>query len=531
LRKVAASSTSLIAVLLTASALGAPAPARADAEAAQPFVAAQPARAFGDSVGVNVFLAWNDTAYGDYTTVESRLRELGVRYIRDGLCPTCTYHVASLNRLAADGIKANIIVGTLSGGDAQMQATLAGIRDKVRNAVISVEAPNEPNLVGDPQWVQHAREYQQKLYGAVKGDPALAHLTVLGPAVGWPATGEELGDISSWLDRGNFHPYPGGGMPYYNLDILRAQTAHGSGSKPLVATESGYHTDLATTGGNLPASERAAAIYTPRLSLEGFAGGVERTYFYQLADPWSDASMPGGMSLAENRFGLLRSDLSRKPSFYALRNLLRVTDGGSAPVASPGGLRLGLSGAGPDLRRLLLRSADGSYALVLWRAVSVWDWSNRVDQDPAASRVDVVLGDRIAVARRFDPVASEAEQQRWDNPTRIPIDVGGAPVVLRLDPAGAAAGGGAAPGGGPRKAARTPACASKRSAHKRKSCCRATRHRIKRRHRAQHRHLAKHSGRAHDRQRAQRRHRAQHLHLAKQLRRAGCVSPKRPKRP
>jgi hypothetical protein len=163
--------------------------------------------------------------------------------------------------------------------------------------------------------------------------------------------------------------------------------------------------------------------------------------------------------------------------------------------------------------------------------VSVWDWSNRVDQDPAASRVDVVLGDRIAVARRFDPVASEAEQQRWDNPSRIPIDVGGAPVVLRLDPAGAAAGGGAAPGGGPRKAVRRPACASKRSAHKRKSCCRAVRHRIKQRHRAQHRHLAKHSRRAHRRPRAQRRHRAQHRHLAKQLRRAGCVSPKRPKRP
>jgi hypothetical protein len=476
-----------------ASVLG-PAPrAHAESEAVQPFVAAQSARAFGDSVGVNVFLAWNDTAYGNYTTVESRLQELGVRYIRDGLCPTCTYHVAALNRLAADGIKANIIVGTLSGGDAQMQATLAGIRNNVRNAVISIEAPNEPNLVGDPQWIQHARDYQQKLYARVKADPVLMNIPVLGPAVGWPAADGQIGDISAWADRGNFHPYPSSNVPYYNLDVLRAQSGQATGAKPLVATESGYHTDLGATGGNLPVSDRAKAIYTPRLSLEGFRGGVERTYFYQLADPWPDASRPAGVSLAENRFGLLRSDLSRKPAFYTLRNLLNQTDGDSAPVASPGGLRFSLSGAGPDVRQLLLRSADGSYALVLWRSVSVWDQANRVDLSPAADHMDVVLGDRIALARRFDPVASDAEQQRWENPSRIPVDVAGAPVVLRLNPSNVAGGGGGGGGGsssGDRKAARTPVgCASALSATMRTRCCgaalhKAHGHRVKKRRRA-----------------------------------------------
>ena len=49
-----------------------------------------PARAFGDSIGVNTHIGWYDTAgYGDFDPIESRLRELGVRYVRDGLCPTC----------------------------------------------------------------------------------------------------------------------------------------------------------------------------------------------------------------------------------------------------------------------------------------------------------------------------------------------------------------------------------------------------------------------------------------------------------
>jgi hypothetical protein len=201
--------------------------------------------------------------------------------------------------------------------------------------------------------------------------------------------------------------------------------------------------------------------------LEGFRGGVERTYFFQLADPWPDASKPASVPLAENRFGLLRSDLSRKPSFLTLRNLLRATDGDSAPVASPGGLHLALEGAGPDVRQLLLRSADGSYSLVLWRTASVWDVAGRVDLSPPPDRTDVMLGDRIALARRFDPVASDAEQQRWTEPTRIPVDIGGAPVVLKLTPPGAQAGGGA-----DRKASKSRrGCASALSIRKRARCC------------------------------------------------------------
>lgn len=430
-------------------------------------VQAQSARAFGDSIGVNGYFAWIDTSYGDFNTIASRLRELGVRHVRDGLCPTCEYQIDHLNRLAAMGIKSNIMVGTLAQGSGYMQQSLAVIRDRLRNSVISVESPNEPNLVGDPAWIQHARDYQRDLYTRVKGDPRLAHLEVLGPAVGWPASPVQLGDLSSYLDRGNIHPYPGGNPPYYNIVAERLAESAVARGKPLVATESGYHSELGTTGGHLPASERASGYYMPRLALEGFRGGIERTYIYQLADPWPDASSP--VSPAENSFGLLRSNLSRKPSFLALRNLLDAVNGDSAPVAAPGGLRLALEGAGADMRQLLLRGADGTYALVLWRGVSVWDQVNRRELSPAPDRVDVVFGDRIALARRFDPVASSAEQQRWTDPRRVSVDVAGGPVVLRLDPRAAPAARGKS-----RKAARRRAsCTTSLGSARRARCCKA----------------------------------------------------------
>jgi len=433
----------LAGLLALAVGLATPSPGAA-AQATQPYpdtplVGAHSARAFGDSVGVNVHLSWLDTSYGDFNTLQARLRELGVRYVRDGLCATCEYQIDRLRGLAAAGIRAHIIVGDLARGTSMMQENLRAIRNRLRAAVISVGAPNEPNLSGDPQWVAKARAYQQELYVRVKSDPALAALPVLGPAVGWPASPGDLGNLSQVLDRGNFHPYPGGNPPYHNLGPERFRAAAVSGTKPVVATELGYHSDLATTSGHLPASERAIAFYMPRAALEGYIGGVERTYIYQLADPWPDAARPAGLELMENRFGLLRSNLTPKPSFLALRNLLGAVNGDSPPVAAPGGLRFALEGAGPDVRQLLLHSANGSYSLVLWRTAAVWDPAVRRDLNPAADPLEVVLGQPVSLARRFEPVVSDAELQRWANPTRIPVDLAGGPVVLKLTPPGAPA--------------------------------------------------------------------------------------------
>lgn len=401
-------------------------------------VPAQSARAFGDSVGVNVHLMWGGSAYDRFDAIVARLRELGVRYVRDGLCPTCETQIARLQALAAAGVGVHLISGDLKGGTVRMRENMEVVAGRLRHAAVSVEAPNEPDIEGGvSDWIGQTRAFQQDLYARVKGDPRIAHLPVLGPSVVHYANRPLLGDLSSFLDRGNMHPYPGGRTPLHNLDDERQRAVPISGSKPLVATEAGYHSELGTTSGHPPTSERAIGIYTPRLALEGFRGGVERTYVYELADPWSESERQArGISLMENSFGIVRADLSPKPAFLALRNLFRAAGAGSAPVPAPGALRYGLEGAPPDLRQLLLRSADGTFALVLWREVSVWDQLARRDLFPTAHALQVVLGEPLALAQRFDPVESDAERGRWANPTRIPVELAGAPVVLRLTPPG-----------------------------------------------------------------------------------------------
>lgn len=450
-------------------------PAAADAAPAYPdlpVVPAQSARAFGDSVGVNVRLTFLDTSYADYETIETRLRELGVRYVGDGLCATCEYQIDRLQRLARVGIQANIGVGTLNGGGPSIDPGLQVIKNRLMNSVIAITSVNEPDITGDPNWIQKTRAFQQALWARVKGDPALAHLPVIGPSLVHRGSRAALGDISSYLDLGNLHPYPGGLPPLGNLaDELQLASAV-SANKPVVATEIGYHTDLSFTGGNRPATERVVATYMPRIALEGFRGGIQRSYIYTLADLWSPSEAAArGFSASENSFGLLRWDLSPKPSFYTLRNLLRAVDGDSAPVTAPGGMRLGLEGAAPDLRSLLLRSADGTYALVLWRTASVWDWVAQKELDPAPDRVDVVLGQPVSLAQRFDPVASGTETNRWADPTRIGVDLAGAPVVLRFTPPGA---GGAVQR--LRAGGRTPCCGGVLGKKKKRcraaSCCR-----------------------------------------------------------
>jgi hypothetical protein len=413
-------------------------PGCADPAGTQPFVAAKSARAFGDSVGVNVRLhLTNSAGYGNFEVVKTRLRELGVRHVSDGLCHDCPAHLQRLEALGGLGIKATIGVGNQTDAGLRDQR-LATIKQRLLQTVEAIAGPNEVDYGGDPNWIANTRAYQAELYDRVKGDPALRHLPVIGPSLVHRDSRAALGDLSAKMDRGNIHPYSAGLPPMTDLSREFAVTAQVAGGKPLVATETGYHDHTAYTGVHRGASERAIGIYTPRSVLEAFRAGIERTFLFQLADAWTPAQQAQyGFSEQHNSFGLLRSDQSPKPGFTALANLMRVVDSGSAPVAEPGGLHLAIQNAPADLRQLLLRSADGSYALVLWRTVSVWDRDALRDLHPAAHGLAVSLGQSIALARQFNPVDSASERARWTNPTSIPVALDGAPVVLKLYPPGA----------------------------------------------------------------------------------------------
>jgi hypothetical protein len=327
---------------------------------------------FVDSVGVNVHLGYADTPYGQPDIVKSKLLELGVRYVRDGLNPGQPAVYQAWRALASRGIRLDLIVGDplRRGGIGPLEDQLAIVKQELSHTVASLEGPNEYDIQGDPNWVPTLRDYQRRLYQLVKSDSALAGIPVVGPTVVLPESHKQLGDISRWLDYGNMHPYPGGSAPDRDSQLKQelGWARGNAGSKPIQATETGYHNGLKSDSSHRGASEGAAGVYMPRLFLDYFRRGIARTFGYELIDEHPDPSRED----LEANFGLLRNDLSEKPAFVALKRLIALLrDPG--PRFRPDALDYSIEGAPSTLRQVLLQKRDGSFYLALWNEVSVWD--------------------------------------------------------------------------------------------------------------------------------------------------------------
>jgi hypothetical protein len=409
----------------------APAPARAAERA-------RPADAFVDSIGVNVHATYGDTAYGDWDRVVGDLRRLGVRHVRDGLkvYPDRAYNEWQFGRfhaLAAAGIRMTVIMAWPGSDQGTPEMLLAAVRDDVPDAIEAIEGPNEYDMRGAPDWPAKLRDYQRRLYSLAKQDPATARLPVLAPSLtSWQARAA-VGDVGAWADAGNLHPYPAGAQPETSgleREIEQARWLEPSG--PLQVTETGYHGALAQPGGQPPASDAAAAVYLPRLLLDNFSRGIERTFLYELLDEKPDP----GAGAQEQHWGLFDVEHRAKPQADTLRRLIALlADPG--PRFAPGRLEYSLS-APQDVRHVLLQKRDGSFALVLWRAVPVWDPAGR--RPLAAGPVTAT----VTLPAPFDAKANALSgavvaSSRSD---RVSVPVGPSPVVLSLralPPAGPAA--------------------------------------------------------------------------------------------
>lgn len=376
---------------------------------------------FVDSIGVNTHTFFSDTVYHSrFSTVKQRLAELGVRHVREELMPDRSDQYERLRELAGIGIRSTLIMGDPDDGAGALRELVSIAKDELGGALAAVEGSNEYDARGGTGWAAALRDHQSRLYAAVKSDPALARLPVVGPSIVSHRKKDELGDISSVLDYGNVHSYPDGYLPEDNLSTHLGRAAANSAAKPVMATETGYHTALAWRGEHKPTSPEAAATYMPRLFLEYFRRGVARTFSYELLDKWDEPQE------RESNFGLLHNDLSPKPAFLALRNTIAIlSDPG--PAFAPGALDFAFGGDQRELRHLLLQKRDGTFYLALWRADSVWDPVSRTPPAAAPTTpLTVEFGRRLHRAEVYMPNVSAA-----------PIDVRpgtAAPVSLQVGP-------------------------------------------------------------------------------------------------
>lgn len=396
---------------------------------------AKRADAFVNSIGVDTHLRYRQTPYHNkYPLIKNKLSALGVRHVRDAafISSDSKYNELVYGRykeLAALGIRFTLNVDPRrSGLETVDQATIAKVAEMAGPSLESFEGPNEYNKSGDDNWVKNLRTYQQSLYRAVKGNKSTSSVSVLGPALGKPYPSVKP-DLENYLDYGSFHPYPGGNKPYnwgfdnYNLPAARAV----SGTKPLIATETGYHTT--NSGASTSVSEKAMGKYLPRLFLEYFNRNITRTHTYELIDQKPDLDGTD----REANFGLLRNNGTEKPAYKSLKNLIALLED-PGPKFKPGSLEYALSGETKGVHRTLLQKRDGRFYLVLWQETDSYNLDTKRDLSVSRKRVTLSLNQPIRRASTYLPGNSASPLRSYRAPKRLTLSVPDHPLVVELVP-------------------------------------------------------------------------------------------------
>lgn len=328
--------------------------------------------AFVDSIGVNVHFAQAGTPYvTSFPLVKSKLIELGITHLRDGAVDwnggfSDQDQAALFRELGTAGVHVAFIF------DADVSREFVqGFPARVAPAFEAYEFPNESNSAPGNAWVQTLRSWAPTFQAYVRGTAATARWPIIGPSL---TIGDDpfgaLGDLSPYMDFGNMHAYyssrspategwGGGGKAACNVmrygstayDLCNARRV--SGARPVMSTETGWGSDPAAGD---QVNEAVQAKYLARALLLHFAGGITRTYIYQLVDSGDDGF---------NAYGLLTGRGAEKPAFREIKALIAtMRDAGT--VAVPAALAFSVTGDTSDVRSLALQKSDGSYRLVLW---------------------------------------------------------------------------------------------------------------------------------------------------------------------
>jgi hypothetical protein len=216
-----------------------------------------------NSIGINTKLTYTQSVNytGFYSIIKPKLLALGVRHLRDeGITARSDGWMASIygrmKELAAHGIKFNLIMRPAEG---YTDFTRIYNWDKFLKYALPVvedlEGLNEWDLKGrNSNWAGQLRSFQRALWLKAKGDTRTKNLPIFAPTMGNPNNASYVGDLSSYLNYGNSHPYPGGTQPITQINYHESRVKAISGSRPWVVTETGYHNALLWTGGHPPVS-------------------------------------------------------------------------------------------------------------------------------------------------------------------------------------------------------------------------------------------------------------------------------------
>jgi hypothetical protein len=251
--------------------------------------------------------------------------------------------------------------------------------------------------------------WQQTQYAAYNANMTWANTPVFANSLAHASSADQLANLSAYMDYGNMHSYPGGaGLPSNVSSSWIPQWNKIDGSKPEVATETGYHTCPTCTNG-VGVSTQAQAKYLARLVLEYFNRGIFRTNLYELMDEGTSTTD------REDNWGLIKYNGTVKPSFTTLKNLITLLDDPGVAF-TPGRLDYTLTGALTSTHSVLLQKRDGTFYLVLWQEVSSYNTSTKTNTSPAADAVTVTFASSVAGINVYRPYTGTRRSRRGAGP-------------------------------------------------------------------------------------------------------------------
>ena len=353
---------------------------------------------FLNSVGACVHLGFRTTPYvTNFEKVVELLKDVGIRHLRDDAIFTARTNreydsYQRIRRLVGEGFRFDLVCqDSINGYVFTPPRKLSDIYDWCDHGVEMFEGANEPNLIKNPVINPAISEdHQRSLYATVKGNEKLKNIPVASPSYIFKNV-EIAENISDAVDYINIHPYPGMEHPETKGIGALAGFITGAervcGKKPVVVTETGYHTALQTTKPHLPVSEDIKTRYFPRLLLWNYVTGVKKVYIYEFVDSWDR-----GLTDPESHFGLVDFTGNTKPSFAAVKQLLALCKRPARQVSpEQPDLKFNVTGDTRDLQTASFRRDDGTHLLFLWLGVSGWNNATRTQLAPVTRQLTLTL--------------------------------------------------------------------------------------------------------------------------------------------
>lgn len=275
--------------------------------------------------GIATHLGYFDTSYADVGAAAVAVKDVEAKIVRDSVSPGqdpgyyARIYEAFRHVAAVSGAKFLLIA---TRADDPVAAQLDAVAPLVADGIVwGIEGANEwDNVAGrtDPSWRDQLREHQTELYQQVKA--RWPHLPVVGPSLSLKKSGSQLGDLSDFLDYGNFHYY--GLVSGINRRDLRERLVSArvvSGARPMWATEAN-----GIIGDGYRGDEQDQARVMRQLYRILGARGIERVVSYELVNEGLSKHPP---SHRENNFGSYKlgpdGAWERKPVFFEVRTANR----------------------------------------------------------------------------------------------------------------------------------------------------------------------------------------------------------------